>query len=57
MGVLEYERFTEKMATRIRVRVSQYIGEEEHRHLLSVLAMIPMWEPSPQPLMSMRVFV
>jgi hypothetical protein len=36
MGVLEYERFTEKMATRIRVRVSQYIGEEEQGHLLSV---------------------
>ncbi len=36
MGVLEYERYTEKIATRIRVRVSHYIGEDEDGHLLSV---------------------
>jgi hypothetical protein len=36
MGLLEYERYTEKIATRIRVRVSHYIGEEEDAHLLSV---------------------
>jgi hypothetical protein len=36
MGVLEYERHTEKIATRIRVRVSHYIGEDEDGHLLSI---------------------
>src|SRR5215469_15424469 len=36
MGLLEYERNTEKIATRIRVRVSHYIGEDEDAHLLSV---------------------
>jgi len=36
MGLLEYERYTEKIATRIRVRVSHYIGENEDAHLLSV---------------------
>jgi hypothetical protein len=36
MGVLEYERHTEKIATRIRVRVSQYIGEKEDAHLISI---------------------
>ena len=36
MGILEYERATEKIATRIRVRVSHYIGEGEDAHLLSV---------------------
>jgi hypothetical protein len=36
MGLLEYERYTEKIATRIRVRVSHYIGEDEDAHLLSV---------------------
>jgi hypothetical protein len=35
MGLLEYERYTEKIATRIRVRVSHYIGEDEEAHLLS----------------------
>jgi hypothetical protein len=35
-GLLEYERYTEKIATRIRVRVSHYIGDEEDGHLLSV---------------------
>lgn len=36
MGLLEYERYTEKIATRIRVRISHYIGEDEDAHLLSV---------------------
>lgn len=36
MGLLEYERYTEKIATRIRVRVSHYIGEGDEAHLLSV---------------------
>ena len=36
MGVLEYERHTEKIATRIRVRISQYIGEKEDAHLISI---------------------
>ena len=36
MGLLEYERYTEKIATRIRVRVSHYIGEDEDAHLVSV---------------------
>jgi hypothetical protein len=36
MGLLEYERNTEKISTRIRVRVSHYIGEDEDAHLLSV---------------------
>ena len=31
MGLLEYERHTEKIATRIRVRVSHYLGEERRR--------------------------
>lgn len=35
MGLLEYERYTEKIATRIRMRVSHYIGEGEEAHLLS----------------------
>ena len=36
MGMLEFERSTDKIATRIRVRVSHYIGEDEDAHLLSV---------------------
>jgi hypothetical protein len=36
MGVLEFERHTEKISTRVRVRASQYIGEAEEGHLLSV---------------------
>jgi hypothetical protein len=36
MGLLEYERYTEKIATRIRLRVSHYMGEDEDAHLLSV---------------------
>jgi|SRR5579872_4627112 len=37
MGLLEYERYTEKIATRIRVRVSHYIGDDDEAHLLSVV--------------------
>lgn len=36
MGALEYERHTEKIATRIRARVSQYIGENEDAHVISI---------------------
>ncbi len=36
MGILEYDRETEKAATRVRVRVSHYIGEKESAHLVSV---------------------
>ena len=36
MGLLEYERYTERIATRIRVRVSHYIGDADEAHLLSV---------------------
>ena len=36
MGLLEYERNTEKIASRIRVRLSHYIGEGDEAHLLSV---------------------
>ncbi|MDR5728852.1 MAG: hypothetical protein RB191_15635 [Terriglobia bacterium] len=36
MGLLEYERYTEKIGTRIRVRVSHYIGDDDEAHLLSV---------------------
>lgn len=36
MGLLEYERYTEKIATRIRVRVSHYIGEDDEAHLVSI---------------------
>ncbi|HEU5404112.1 MAG TPA: hypothetical protein VFU86_22340 [Terriglobales bacterium] len=36
MGLLEYERHSEKIATRIRVRVSHYIGDGDEAHLLSV---------------------
>jgi hypothetical protein len=36
MGVLEFERHSEKISTRVRVRISQYIGEAEEGHLLSV---------------------
>lgn len=35
MGLLDYERYTEKIATRIRVRVSHYIGDGDEAHLLS----------------------
>ena len=36
LGMLEYDRQTEELASRVRVRVSHYIGEEEQAHLLSV---------------------
>jgi len=36
MGILEYDRHTEKIATRIRVRISQYLGENEDAHLISI---------------------
>jgi len=36
MGILEYDRQTEKTAARVRVRVSHYIGEGETAHLVSV---------------------
>ena len=36
IGMLEYDRQTEKLASRVRVRVSHYIGEGEQAHLLSV---------------------
>lgn len=36
LGRLEYERLTEKIATRVRVRVDRYIGQDRQAHLLSV---------------------
>ena len=36
LGLLEYHRVTEKTSTRIRVRVSTYIGEEDQVHLIGV---------------------
>ena len=36
LGLLEYQRFTEKISTRIRVRVDRYVGEGRKAHLLSV---------------------
>ncbi len=36
LGLLEYHRITEKATTRIRVRVSSYIGEDEQAHLIGV---------------------
>lgn len=36
MGILEYDRHTEKIATRIRVRISQYAGENGDAHLISI---------------------
>jgi hypothetical protein len=36
MGILEYDRHTEKIATRIRLRISQYVGENEDAHLISI---------------------
>ena len=35
LGLLEYQRGTEKISTRIRVRVDRYIGEDRKAHLLS----------------------
>jgi hypothetical protein len=36
LGQLEYQRFTEKISTRIRLRVDHYVGEDRQAHLLSV---------------------
>jgi hypothetical protein len=36
LGLLEYHRITEKASTRIRVRISSYIGEDEQAHLIGV---------------------
>jgi hypothetical protein len=36
LGLLEYVRITEKISTRIRLRVDRYIGEDRQAHLLSV---------------------
>ena len=36
LGLLEYHRVTEKTSTRIRVRVSTYIGEDAQAHLIGV---------------------
>jgi hypothetical protein len=36
LGLLEYHRATEKTSTRIRVRVSSYIGEDEQAHLIGI---------------------
>ena len=36
LGLLEYQRFTEKISTRIRVRVDCFMGEGRKAHLLSV---------------------
>ena len=35
-GLLEYVRITEKISTRIRLRVDRYMGEDRQAHLLSV---------------------
>ena len=35
LGLLEYQRATEKISTRIRVRVDRYVGEDRNAHLLS----------------------
>ena len=36
LGLLEYHHITEKTSTRIRVRASSYIGEDEQAHLIGV---------------------
>ena len=36
LGLLEYHRVTEKTSTRIKVRVSTYIGEDAQAHLIGV---------------------
>ena len=36
LGLLEYNRMTEKTSTRIRLRVDRYVGEDRQAHLLSV---------------------
>ena len=47
LGLLEYHRITEKTSTRIRVRVSSYIGEDEQAHLSASLETIPTLAPLP----------
>ena len=46
LGLLEYHRITEKTSTRIRVRVSSYIGEDEQAHLIGSSETIPTSAPS-----------
>jgi hypothetical protein len=36
LGLLEYVRSTEKVSTRIRLRIDRYMGEERQAHVLSV---------------------
>jgi hypothetical protein len=36
LGLLEYQRMTEKTSTRIRLRVDRYVGEDQQAHLISV---------------------
>jgi hypothetical protein len=36
LGLLEYNRMTEKTSTRIRLRVDRYVGEGQQAHLISV---------------------
>jgi len=36
LGLLEYQRMTQRISTRIRVRVDRYVGEDWQAHLLSV---------------------
>jgi hypothetical protein len=36
LGLLEYNRMTEKNSTRIRLRVDRYVGEDGQTHLISV---------------------
>ena len=48
LGLLEYHRITEKTSTRIRVRVSSYIGEDEQAHLSASSETTPTLAPSPR---------
>ena len=36
LGLLEYQRSTEKTSTRVRLRIDRYVGEDGKAHLLSV---------------------
>jgi hypothetical protein len=36
LGLLEYQRMTEKASTRIRLQVDRYVGDDRQAHLLSV---------------------
>jgi hypothetical protein len=40
LGLLEYVRFTERVSTRIRLRVDRYMGEDRQAHLLSVFGSV-----------------